>query len=181
MNGDGKAVLGRPTLYIADPNGDGLVEGGEIVSGVPHVNLKTLRSPDINGDGRAGYVYIGEGDAFKRYMNVGSVGGQDVIFYAQGGIATGAVDDMSRLVFANINGDGKDGTPLIWDDDGDLIGFLNQRVNCEGVPLYIHQVPAKTIAHSIHHRPSSIRLAGVDGDGKDDYVSIGDHGALNVW
>ncbi|EHK47851.1 hypothetical protein TRIATDRAFT_282388, partial [Trichoderma atroviride IMI 206040] len=126
-------IIGRllTCLLSQDPNGDGLVKGGEIVSGVPHVNLKTLRSPDINGDGRAGYVYIGEGGTLKHYMNVGSVGGQDVIFYAQGEIATGAVDDMSRLVFANINGDGRDG-------------------------------PAKTIAQSIHHKPSSIRLAGMD-------------------
>ncbi|KAL4941314.1 SGNH hydrolase-type esterase domain-containing protein, partial [Aspergillus oleicola] len=42
-------------------NGWKFVEGGEIASGVRHANWDTLRFPDINGDGRADYVYIGEG------------------------------------------------------------------------------------------------------------------------
>lgn len=91
-------------------NGWKFVEGGEIASGVPHANLKTLRFPDINGDGRADYVYIGEGGSLKHHMNTGSPGGKDVLFHAMGGIATGAVNDISKLVFTDINGDGRDGT-----------------------------------------------------------------------
>lgn len=85
-------------------NGWKFVEGGEIASGVPHANLETLRFPDINGDGRADYVYIGEHGSLKHHMNTGSPGGQDVLFHAMGGIATGAVDDISRLVFADVSG-----------------------------------------------------------------------------
>lgn len=70
------------------------VDGGQIASGVPHANLKTLRFPDINGDGRADYVYIGQGGSLKYHMNIGSPGGQDVLFEAMGGIATGAVSDI---------------------------------------------------------------------------------------
>jgi len=49
------------------------------------------------------------------------------------------------------------------------------------VPLYINQGPAKTIADGINSPPSSIRLADMDGDGKDDYVHVGDNGAISVW
>lgn len=84
-------------------NGWKFVEGGVIASGVPHANLNTLRFPDINGDGRADYVYIGEGGALKHHMNTGTVGGQDPLFIAQGGIATGAVQDITRLVFADVS------------------------------------------------------------------------------
>ncbi|KAK2029622.1 hypothetical protein LX32DRAFT_616739 [Colletotrichum zoysiae] len=133
-------------------NGWKFVEGGEIASGVPHANWETLRFPDINGDGRADYVYIGEGGALKHHLNTGSVGGQDVLFLAQGGIATGAVDDISRLVFAD-----------------------------EGVPLYIDQGPAKTLADGISQKPESIRLADLDGDGKDDYAYIDGDGAIWLW
>lgn len=84
-------------------NGWKFVSGGEIASGVTHANLKTIRFPDINGDGRADYVYIGKGGSLKHYLNLGTVGGQDVLFYAQGGIATGAVDDISKLVFADVS------------------------------------------------------------------------------
>ncbi|KAM0360431.1 hypothetical protein ACHAP4_002508 [Fusarium culmorum] len=161
-------------------NGWKFVPGGEIASGVPHANLETLRFPDINGDGRADYVYIGEGGSLKHHLNTGSVGGRDVLFHAMGGIATGAVSDISKLVFADMNGDGRDDY-LIWDEDGGLTGFLNQPTNKEGVPLFVNQGPAKTIADGIKKKPSTIRLADMDGDGKDDYVYVGDHGALSVW
>lgn len=71
--------------------------------GFSHANLETLRFPDINGDGRADYVYIGEHGSLKHYMNTGSLGGQDVLFQAMGGIATGAVDEISQLVFADVS------------------------------------------------------------------------------
>lgn len=84
-------------------NGWKFVESGQIASGVPHANLQTLRFPDINGDGRADYVYIGEGGSLNHYMNTGSPGGTDVKFHAMGGIATGAVDDISKLVLADVS------------------------------------------------------------------------------
>ena len=84
-------------------NGWKFVEGGQIASGVPHANLQTLRFPDVNGDGRADYVYIGEGGSLNHYMNTGSPGGEDVKFHAMGGIAAGAVDDISKLVFADVS------------------------------------------------------------------------------
>ena len=84
-------------------NGWKFVDGGIIASGVPHANLETLRFPDINGDGRAEYVYIGAGGSLHHFMNTGSVGGQDVIFLDQGGIATGAAPDISKLVFADVS------------------------------------------------------------------------------
>ncbi|KAH7313967.1 hypothetical protein B0I35DRAFT_452195 [Stachybotrys elegans] len=166
-------------------NGWKFVDGGEIASGVPHANLKTLRFPDINGDGRADYVYIGEGGSLKHHMNTGRPGQQDLLFHAMGGIATGAVGDISKLVFADIRRKiscfmyGRDDY-LIWDDEGGLTGFLNQKTNREGVPRYINQGPAKTIADGIHENPSTIRLADMDGDGKDDYVFIGDNVSLRV-
>ncbi|CAM1510068.1 Fc.00g004030.m01.CDS01 [Cosmosporella sp. VM-42] len=55
-------------------NGWNFVEGGQIASGVPHANWETLQFPDINGDGRAGYVYIGEDGALRHHMNTGSEG-----------------------------------------------------------------------------------------------------------
>ncbi|KAL4939991.1 hypothetical protein BDV06DRAFT_224534, partial [Aspergillus oleicola] len=62
-----------------------------------------------------------------------------------------------------------------------LTGFLNKRTHNEGVPLYINQGPAKTIADGITQKPSSIRLADMDGDGKDDYAYIDQDGAIWLW
>ncbi|KAK7973640.1 elongation factor Tu GTP binding domain-containing protein [Apiospora arundinis] len=193
MNGDGMddyMVVNPDTgavriwwNYGPDPdwvNGWKFVDGGEIASGVPHANWATLRFPDINGDGRADYVYIGEGGALKHHMNTGSDGGQDVLFEAMGGIATGAASDISKLIFGDMDGDGRDDY-LIWDDIGGLTGFLNQPTNREGVPLYVDQGPAKTIADGITQNPDFIHLADLDGDGKDDYAYIDANGAIQLW
>ncbi|OAA69170.1 lipolytic protein G-D-S-L family [Akanthomyces lecanii RCEF 1005] len=162
-------------------NGWKFVDGGVIASGVPHANLATLRFPDINGDGRADYVYVGKGGSLVHWLNVGSVGGADVVFHNQKGIATGVgLDDFSKLVFADMNGDRRDDY-LIWEDDGGLSGFLNQHTNSEGVPLYINQGGAKSICDGFGHAPNTTRLADMDGDGKDDYVFVGDNGSLSVW
>ncbi|KAF5238252.1 hypothetical protein FAUST_5619 [Fusarium austroamericanum] len=118
--GNNNAIIGSglgpaKTIYLADMNGDGwnydpdeswdngwkYVPGGEVTSGVPHANLKTLRFPDINGDGLADYVYIGEGGSLNHHLNTGSVGERDVVFHAMGGIAARAVSDISKLVFAD--------------------------------------------------------------------------------
>jgi GDSL-like lipase/acylhydrolase family protein/VCBS repeat protein len=161
-------------------NGWKFVPGGQLASGVPHANWATLRFPDINGDGRADYVIIGENGALGHWLNTGQPGSQDVLFVAQGGIATGASNDLSKVVFADMNGDGRDDY-LIWDTAGGLTGFLNQPTNMEGVPLYINQGPAKTIADGITQDPAVLQLVDMDGDGKDDYVYIDQDGALWIW
>ncbi|KAI9170782.1 hypothetical protein HJFPF1_00255 [Paramyrothecium foliicola] len=169
--------------YGADDNwvnGWKFVAGGQIASGVPHANWATLRFPDINGDGRADYVYIGAGGALGHWLNTGSPGGQDVLFVNQGGIATGAASNISRVVFADMDGDGRDDY-LIWDAQAGLTGFLNQPTRKEGVPLYINQGPAKTIADGITQDPGEIRLADLDGDGMDDYAYIDHNGAIWLW
>jgi hypothetical protein len=84
-------------------NGWKFVPGGQIASGVPHANLATLRFPDINGDGRADYVYIGAGGSLGHWLNTGTEGGTDVLFVAEGGIATGVGTDISNIVFADVS------------------------------------------------------------------------------
>jgi FG-GAP-like repeat len=84
-------------------NGWQFEDGGELANGVPHANWATLRFPDINGDGRADYVYIGAGGSLGHWLNTGSKGGKDVIFVAQGGIASGAATDLSTLIFADVS------------------------------------------------------------------------------
>jgi hypothetical protein len=193
LNGDGMAdyLVVNPNNGAVDvywnygpddswENGWKFVPAGQIATGVRHANLGTLRFPDINGDGRADYVYIGAGGSLGHWLNTGSKGGQDVLFVAQGGIASGASSNLSNLVFGDINGDRRDDY-LIWDDQAGLTGFLNQPTRREGVPLYINQGPAKTIADGIKQNPSSIRLADLDGDGKDDFAYIDNEGAIWLW
>lgn len=75
----------------------------QLAVGVPHANLATLRFPDINGDGRADYVYLGAGGSLGHWLNTGSEGGTDVNFQAFGGIATGPNVDIGEVLFADVS------------------------------------------------------------------------------
>jgi hypothetical protein len=78
------------------------VEGGQVASGVPHANWKTLRLADTNGDGRADYLTVGVRGSLALWLNQGSLG-TDVQWLSQGGItAGGSVSDLDRLILADV-------------------------------------------------------------------------------
>lgn len=56
------------------------------------------------------------------------------------------------------------------DSNGQLTGFLNQPTQTEGLPLFIEQ--KQSIAGGVGQDPSVLRIADIDGDGKDDYVGL---------
>ncbi|KAK4183861.1 hypothetical protein QBC35DRAFT_525860 [Podospora australis] len=194
LNGDGRAdylaitpETGAVRVWwnygpdAASANGWKFVDGGQVARGSAHANWKTLRFPDINGDGRADYVYIGEGGSLSAFLNSGSVGGQDVRWSALGGIAEGdaSIPSVDHLVFADIDGDGRDDY-LIWEAQSGLTGYLNQRTQREGVPKWINQGGPRTLAPGTKKPFNETRLADMDGDGKADHVHVGPNGALTV-
>jgi hypothetical protein len=79
-----------------------------------------------------------------------------------------------------IDGDGRDDY-LVWDDGGGLRGYLNQRTYNEGVPQWKYIGPAKSIASGVGKPYTEIRLADMDGDGRVDYIHVGDNAAISVW
>ncbi|RSL78301.1 hypothetical protein CEP51_008323 [Fusarium floridanum] len=164
------------------PNGWDWARAGQIAPGAKHANLATLRFPDINGDGRADYVFIGKGGSLGHWMNTGTDTGRGVEWVTRHGIATGEsyqISDFSRLVLADIDGDGRDDY-LVFDSDAGLSGFLNQPSNREGVPTWIKQ-GEKSIAKGIKEPHSSIHLADMDGNGKADYIWVDEKGGVNLW
>lgn len=88
------------------PNGWDWGKAGQIFQGTPHANLATLRFPDINGDGRADYVFIGKGGSLAHWMNTGTDTGRAVEWVSRQGIATGEtynLADFTKLVLADVS------------------------------------------------------------------------------
>jgi hypothetical protein len=52
---------------------------------------------------------------------------------------------------------------LIWDEDGGLSGFLNQPTQNEGVPQFVSQGSAKSLASGNSQNPTFLWLADMDG------------------
>ena len=72
------------------------------LSGGQARDLVTIRSPDINGDGRADLVVVHKGGALRAWLNMERQGREDVTFIEQFGIAGGATDDICRMLIADI-------------------------------------------------------------------------------
>ncbi|OCL02267.1 carbohydrate esterase family 3 protein [Glonium stellatum] len=212
LNGDGKDdyLVVNPNNGAVDvywnygpdsswENGWKFVPAGQIASGVPHANLGTLRFPDINGDGRADYVYIGAGGSLGHWLNTGSKGGQDVLFnpssikladldgdgkddfaYIDNERAIwlwwnrGAADStmaIDGIRFADIDGDGLD--DYTWVDPVSVapLAYLNKGPNRDDVLgwLWLPLNDGKPIALGAS-AGSNIHFGDVDGDGKADYL-----------
>ncbi|KAL5347503.1 hypothetical protein ACLOAV_007815 [Pseudogymnoascus australis] len=158
------------------------VEGGQVVSGVPHANWKTLRLADMNGDGRSDYLTVGIRGSAALWLNEGSQG-TDVKWLEQGGITAGSgVTDLDTIIFADIDGDGRDDY-LIFDDEAGISGYLNIMTQKSGVPLFAKQEGNQPIATGIENTKNwrDIRIADVDGDGKADYSYIASDGSVHLW
>jgi hypothetical protein len=52
---------------------------------------------------------------------------------------------------------------LIWDEDGGLSGFLNQPTQNEGVPRFVSQGSAKSLASGNFQNPTFLWLVDMDG------------------
>lgn len=79
------------------------VEGGQVASGVPHANWKTLRLADMNGDGRSDYLTVGVRGSAALWLNQGSQG-TDVKWLEQRGITAGSgVTDLDTIIFADVS------------------------------------------------------------------------------
>ena len=145
ISGSGKADYlfvhdnGAVSLYQNGgplPNGWLWIGPKEIASGVPNAKQDNVFFPDINGDGRADYVVIGERGEINLWLNVGGPSSYDLSWIPAGQIATGLGTPNVSLI--DVSGDGRSDY-IIWDEFGGLTGYLNVRGPQEAVPIWNDQ------------------------------------------
>ncbi|KAF4984498.1 hypothetical protein FZEAL_346 [Fusarium zealandicum] len=188
VNGDGLADClviysgGAVKAYLNNGNipdaGKGLNWQASLVltSGVGQPGSRT-RFADVNGDGYADYLVVLDGGTFHVYLNQKTIPGSRM--WASRYIAkSGGTDPASKVVFADITGDGKAeyivqgdaGTVTAYNDPGGVpnagqtqtwgrIGVIGEGMNTQGTVLY----------------------ADIDGDGKDDYLVVSDTGKVEAF
>ncbi|KAL4797008.1 hypothetical protein BDV19DRAFT_387548 [Aspergillus venezuelensis] len=141
LNGDGQAEYlhvaanGAVIAYLnggGDPGHPTWIPQGTIATGVGGAG-KDVRFADINGDGRADYLWLKPDDgSVECWINAGSPDGNSgpnaakVVWIPWGTIASGVGTDGSRIRFGDLNGDKRaDYIAITSDDTGAASEWLN--------------------------------------------------------
>jgi hypothetical protein len=188
INGDGRddylwvhpktgAITAYYNLLGTGQGGITWEDQGEIASGI---GLGSgVRFGDINGDGRADYLFVNDAGAVSLWLNTASSAAGGVTWVSIGRIFDGFGQDGTGVYFADIDGDGRD--DYCWlDANGALTVYLNTRdASNPSKPIFITQ---GQLASGVGTSRDMIHLADMNGDGKADYVTAKlSSGALSVW
>lgn len=123
-----------------------------------------VRLASLNGNGLDSYVWLAPNAAVTLYNNGGySADGQNWIWYpANGGneIANGAGAKREQIIFADMDGDGKDDFNIVDPKSGAITLYLNGGAQIGGGWGW---VPVGSIASGIGGPGSAVRLADMDG------------------
>ncbi|MEV8475339.1 FG-GAP-like repeat-containing protein [Streptomyces sp. NPDC051173] len=180
INGDGKADYlvveddGSVRAWINN-GGDGQggwKDYGRIATGVGAGGGK-VRLADIDGDGKADYLVVGENGSVRAFVNNGGDGHGGWKEYGQIATGTGAVSDKVR--FADIDGDGK-ADYLVVEDDGSVRAWINNGGDGHGGWKDYGRIDGGAAVPA-----DKVRFADIDGDGKADYLVVGENGSVRAF
>ncbi|MFJ7911984.1 FG-GAP-like repeat-containing protein [Kitasatospora sp. NPDC096204] len=181
VDGDGKADYlvvgdhGEVTAYLnrgGDGNG-GFVES-KFASGPVGADPGNVGFADVNGDGKADYLVVGDGGQVTAWTNNGgdSAGGfAPAKVWAAGPAGT----DPGRVRFADVNGDGR-ADYLVVSDQGQVRAWVSR--GGDGFAGFDERPFASGPEGA---NLGNVRFADVDGDRKADYLIVRDNGAADVW
>lgn len=174
LNGDSRAetvrVKSDGSLWGA-PNIDGLhgAWGPERYSAGTSTDPARAFFTDLDGDGKKEFVYLKPDGVLRGYPNIDGL--NDV--YGTGRKVGENFPDPARLRFADLDGDGRDDLIRI-DADGTIQAWPNVR----GID---NVWGAQRAVASGWTDPARVRFADLNGDGRDDLVSIDTNGQLRAW
>ncbi|CAG8973853.1 hypothetical protein HYALB_00005599 [Hymenoscyphus albidus] len=129
---------------------------------------------DIDGDGRADYLYINKTGAVAAFLNVGE--GNNISWLPQGQIATAVGGDRGNIHLADINGDGR--ADYLWvHNNGSVDCWLNMGLKAGKVTWHKKQ----TIAVGFGNDGAGVRFADLNGDGRAEYIYVNSNISVVVW
>ncbi|SDT82477.1 Lysophospholipase L1 [Streptomyces sp. TLI_053] len=132
-----------------------------------------VRWADFDGDGRADYVVLNDNGSVRVFLNKGGDGHGG--WRDLGQVSTGMTSDRARVRLADYDGDGRADYLLI-NANGSVRVFLNKGGDGHGDWSDLGQVASGLTAD-----PSQVTFADFDGDGRTDYITLADSGAVNVF
>ncbi|KAJ6490824.1 SGNH hydrolase-type esterase domain-containing protein, partial [Mycena sanguinolenta] len=140
---------------------------------------------DLNGDGRAEYLWLDTAGVTTAFLNLGStatgIDAGQVQWLPSGVIATGVGAHRYQVQFADLNGDGR--AEYLWvHDDGSVEAWLNLGGPDNGPnAAKVSWFPAGTIATGIGEDGAGVRFADLNGDGRAEYLWLDEDGAMTAY
>lgn len=161
---------------------------GTIAGGVPLPAAadvpSRVRFADLDGDGRADYLVMGDGGSIVAYLNRGTDVPGGGGWQYRGEYASGAGVPADRVRLADINADGR-ADYLVVHDGGMVDAWVNQggdSVDAQGVWRPTWQAWPQFARGGTGAKASQVQFADMDGDGKADYLVVDETtGALKEW
>ncbi|MFD7028154.1 FG-GAP-like repeat-containing protein [Streptomyces sp. NPDC059917] len=132
-----------------------------------------VRWADWDGDGKADQLVVADNGAVTVKLNRGGNSGGGWQNYGQ--VATGLTADRTRARFADWDGDGKADYILV-NANGSVVVYLNRGGDGHGGWQSVGQIGTGTTT-----KQDQVRFADFDGDGRTDYTTIADNGAVVVY
>ncbi|KAK3216564.1 hypothetical protein GRF29_1g199579 [Pseudopithomyces chartarum] len=118
---------------------------------------------DINGDGRADYIWVDKSSATTAYINLRAQNSLVPNWISAGKIGTGVGTGRENITFGDLTGDGKADFLIVSNSTGAIDMYENKG------------------AGAAYQAGDQVVFADLDGDGLDDYISIGPNGALLAY
>ncbi|QIW95188.1 hypothetical protein AMS68_000706 [Peltaster fructicola] len=136
----------------------------------------TIHFADINGDGKADYLVVGEHGDVKAWLNQGK---SDKGFsWKSLGNITDQYGESSRVEFADLDGDGKVDYLVVDNIIGSVEEWRNGGQNSDGAWDW---EPKGEIAAGTSRKGTGVQFAKLSGDKKADYVIVDPSGSCYLW
>ncbi|KAJ6508146.1 hypothetical protein C8R45DRAFT_966453, partial [Mycena sanguinolenta] len=148
-------------------------------------NSTAVRFADLNGDGRAEYLWLDTQGATTAFLNLGSTQTgaprYQVQFAGMAPFLSPAPNPNFGGQFTDLNGDGR--AEYLWvHDDGSVDAWLNLGGPDKGTDAAkVSWFPAGTIATGIGEDGAGVRFADLNGDGRAEYLWIDENGAMTAY
>ncbi|MFE4974366.1 FG-GAP-like repeat-containing protein [Kitasatospora sp. NPDC056651] len=164
-------------LVIYKPDGSAIWSSGTYSYGRRSAGTESggdgkVRWGDFDGDGRADAIIVNDDGSVNVKLNNGGDGHGG--WTDLGKVALGLTSDRTKVRFADWDGDGK--VDYLYFTGGAVTVYLNNGGDGRGGWTNLGQVTQGITGDADH-----VRFADFDGDGKADYVTISDSGAITVY